>query len=53
MDFIGNQKNIIESIRQAKSKGASMRVGPELEITGYGCMTAFLEALSVADCIIT
>ncbi|TVY45012.1 putative glutamine-dependent NAD(+) synthetase [Lachnellula occidentalis] len=44
MDFIGNQKNIIESIRQAKEKGASMRVGPELEITGYGCLDHFLES---------
>ena len=45
MDFIGNQKNIIESIRQAKAKGASLRVGPELEITGYGCEATFFEAL--------
>ncbi|TVY37578.1 Glutamine-dependent NAD(+) synthetase [Lachnellula subtilissima] len=44
MDFIGNQKNIIESIRQAKAKGASLRIGPELEITGYGCLDHFLES---------
>jgi len=34
LDFDGNQKRIIESIRQAKAAGASLRVGPELEITG-------------------
>ena len=33
MDFVGNQSRIIESIKQAKEKGAAMRVGPELEIT--------------------
>jgi len=33
MDFEGNAERIIESIRQAKAAGASMRVGPELEIT--------------------
>ena len=34
MDFEGNAERIIESIRQAKAAGASLRVGPELEITG-------------------
>lgn len=37
LDFDGNQKRIIESIRRAKEAGASLRVGPELEVTGYGC----------------
>lgn len=37
LDFDGNQKRIIESIRRAKKAGASLRVGPELEVTGYGC----------------
>lgn len=31
MDFTGNQARIIESIRQAKAAGATLRVGPELE----------------------
>ncbi|APA07381.1 hypothetical protein SS1G_13042 [Sclerotinia sclerotiorum 1980 UF-70] len=44
LDFDGNQKRIIESIRRAKSAGASLRVGPELEITGYGCQDHFLES---------
>ncbi|XP_014778403.1 glutamine-dependent NAD(+) synthetase [Octopus bimaculoides] len=43
MDFSGNKTRIIESIRQAKQKGASYRVGPELEITGYSCADHFLE----------
>jgi hypothetical protein len=34
VDFDGNQQRIIESIRQAKAASASLRVGPELEITG-------------------
>ncbi|PWY86440.1 glutamine-dependent NAD(+) synthetase [Aspergillus sclerotioniger CBS 115572] len=43
LDFEGNCERIIESIRQAKAAGATLRVGPELEITGYGCLDAFLE----------
>ncbi|KAJ3551159.1 hypothetical protein NM688_g4877 [Phlebia brevispora] len=39
----GLRKRILESIRIAKSRGATMRVGPELEITGYGCLDHFLE----------
>jgi NAD+ synthase (glutamine-hydrolysing) len=34
LDFEGNAERIIESIRQAKKAGATLRVGPELEITG-------------------
>jgi predicted amidohydrolase len=33
MDFEGNAERIIESIRIAKSRGATFRTGPELEIT--------------------
>ncbi|KAK6354711.1 glutamine-dependent NAD(+) synthetase [Orbilia brochopaga] len=43
LDFEGNAERIIESIRLAKAAGASLRVGPELEITGYGCLDHFLE----------
>lgn len=43
LDFTGNARRIKESIRQAKAAGASLRVGPELEITGYGCLDHFLE----------
>ncbi|QUC23820.1 uncharacterized protein UV8b_08061 [Ustilaginoidea virens] len=44
LDFEGNTARIIESIRQAKAAGARLRVGPELEITGYGCNDHFLES---------
>jgi len=43
LDFEGNTARIVESIRQAKAKGAKIRVGPELEICGYGCMDHFKE----------
>ncbi|KAJ5723640.1 Glutamine dependent NAD+ synthetase [Penicillium malachiteum] len=43
LDFEGNAARIIESVRQAKAVGATLRVGPELEITGYGVQDGFLE----------
>ncbi|KAI9828429.1 MAG: glutamine-dependent NAD(+) synthetase [Thelocarpon impressellum] len=43
LDFEGNAQRIIESIQRAKAAGAGLRVGPELEITGYGCLDHFLE----------
>ncbi|KAI8982532.1 hypothetical protein BDB01DRAFT_744138 [Pilobolus umbonatus] len=43
LDFEGNLQRILESIRIAKKKGAKLRVGPELEVTGYGCYDHFLE----------
>ncbi|KAF2130566.1 glutamine-dependent NAD(+) synthetase with GAT domain-containing protein [Dothidotthia symphoricarpi CBS 119687] len=43
LDFIGNKNRIVESIHIAKSKGATLRVGPELELSGYGCLDHFLE----------
>ncbi|ODV88980.1 hypothetical protein CANCADRAFT_132553 [Tortispora caseinolytica NRRL Y-17796] len=44
LDFEGNRDRIIESIKEAKSRGASVRVGPELEVTGYGCLDHFIES---------
>lgn len=44
LDFDGNCRRIIESIQVAKKRCAKMRVGPELEITGYGCLDHFLES---------
>ena len=44
LDFHGNTRRIAESIRLAKAAGARYRVGPELEVTGYGCEDHFLEA---------
>lgn len=43
LDFEGNRDRILESIRIAKERGARLRVGPELEVSGYGCLDHFLE----------
>ncbi len=43
LDFDGNLERVRESIIQAKAKGATYRVGPELELCGYGCEDHFLE----------
>ncbi|GAB4834612.1 hypothetical protein Ancab_032875 [Ancistrocladus abbreviatus] len=43
MDFDCNLKNIKESVIRAKEAGAMIRLGPELEIPGYGCEDHFLE----------
>ena len=39
----GNYERILRSIQLAKAQGAMLRVGPELEIPGYGCLDHFLE----------
>jgi len=43
MDFQGNYERILASCEQARARGARFRLGPELEITGYGCEDHFLE----------
>eukprot|EP00743_Colponemidia_sp_Colp-15_P002468 GILK01002675.1.p1 GENE.GILK01002675.1~~GILK01002675.1.p1 ORF type:complete len:704 (-),score=84.43 GILK01002675.1:103-2214(-) len=43
LDFDGNLARIKQSIVEAKSRGATYRMGPELEVTGYGCEDHFLE----------
>ncbi|KAI0409992.1 NAD+ synthase [Xylaria palmicola] len=43
LDFKGNRDRILESLRVAKQKGATVRTGPELEIPGYGCLDHHLE----------
>ncbi|CAK9298830.1 unnamed protein product [Gordionus sp. m RMFG-2023] len=43
MDFQGNMERIIKSIEIAKQKGAFYRLGPELEIPGYGCQDHYYE----------
>lgn len=47
LDFQGNYERIIQSIAIAKERGATLRVGPELEIPGYGCYDHFLEGDTV------
>ncbi|KAI1048756.1 hypothetical protein LB506_002228 [Fusarium annulatum] len=44
LDWEGNLRRIRKSIILAKEAGATLRTGPELEITGYGCLDHFLEA---------
>ncbi|KAM9915858.1 hypothetical protein OXX59_010357, partial [Metschnikowia pulcherrima] len=43
LDFEGNRDRIVESIRQTKALNARLRVGPELEVCGYGCLDHFAE----------
>lgn len=43
LEFGDNLRRIKQSIYDAKKEGAALRVGPELEITGYGCLDHFLE----------
>ncbi|KAK7994172.1 aminotransferase class-III [Apiospora arundinis] len=43
LDWEGNTQRIIESIHLAKKAGARLRVGPELEISGYGLLDHFKE----------
>ena len=43
MDFDGNLERIWQSCQQARAAGAVYRLGPELEITGYGCEDHFYE----------
>ncbi|KAF7356679.1 Glutamine-dependent NAD(+) synthetase [Mycena venus] len=47
LDFEGNLERILASIAIAKERGATLRVGPELEIPGYGCLDHFLEGDTV------
>jgi len=43
MSFKHNKTNIIKSIDIARQHGATYRLGPELEISGYGCEDHFQE----------
>ncbi|XP_017275047.1 glutamine-dependent NAD(+) synthetase [Kryptolebias marmoratus] len=44
LDFEGNLERILKSIEIAKANGAKYRLGPELEICGYGCADHFFES---------
>jgi len=50
MDFDGNLERVKESIRLAKAKKAAYRLGPELELCGYGCEDHFLETDTFIHC---
>lgn len=43
MDFEGNKQRIIDSLKICRQNNVSIRVGPELEVTGYSCEDHFLE----------
>ncbi|CEM11116.1 unnamed protein product [Vitrella brassicaformis CCMP3155] len=43
LDFEGNLFRTEASIRGAKERRAKLRIGPELELCGYGCEDHFLE----------
>lgn len=43
MDFEGNKQRILGSIKKCLEENCSIRVGPELEISGYSCEDHFLE----------
>lgn len=44
LDFEGNVRRILESIQISKDRGAAYRLGPELELCGYGCADHFYES---------
>jgi NAD+ synthase (glutamine-hydrolysing) len=43
LDFSGNVERIHESVTKCRAQGARYRVGPELELCGYGCEDHFFE----------
>mmetsp|Transcript_3117 Transcript_3117/g.4396 ORF Transcript_3117/g.4396 Transcript_3117/m.4396 type:complete len:737 (+) Transcript_3117:99-2309(+) len=50
LDFDGNLERIWKSCQEAREAGARYRLGPELEICGYGCEDHFLEADTFQHC---
>ncbi|KAI8865593.1 carbon-nitrogen hydrolase [Ramicandelaber brevisporus] len=47
LDFAGNLARVTDSIRRAKAANATLRIGAELELTGYSCQDHFLEGDTV------
>ena len=43
LDFVGNRDRIIEAVARAKNEGSKLIITPELSVSGYDCMDAFLE----------
>ena len=43
LDFKGNRERILRSINEAKKRGCTYRIGPELEVPGYSCEDHFYE----------
>ena len=42
LDWVGNQRRIVEALKAARARNISVLCLPELCITGYGCEDAFL-----------
>jgi NAD+ synthase (glutamine-hydrolysing) len=53
LDFTGNLKRTKDSFRISKEKGATYRLGPELELCGYGCNDHLLEMDTMNHCFET
>uniref|UniRef100_A0A914BZR9 Glutamine-dependent NAD(+) synthetase n=1 Tax=Acrobeloides nanus TaxID=290746 RepID=A0A914BZR9_9BILA len=43
LDFVGNKERILKTCQEAYENGAHVRLGPELEICGYGCSDHYFE----------
>nr|XP_039269971.1 glutamine-dependent NAD(+) synthetase-like [Styela clava] len=50
LDFEGNYTRIVKSFEKAHERGSSYRLGPELEIPGYGCGDHFYEGDTMQHC---
>lgn len=50
LDFSGNVERIFKSCELAKEQNATYRLGPELEICGYGCEDHFFEMDTYLHC---
>ena len=50
MDIAGNAARLIESVHKCKQEHCRLRLGPELELSGYGCEDHFLEPDTVTHC---
>lgn len=50
LDFNGNLERIYQSCVEAKKQNATYRLGPELELCGYGCEDHFFETDTYLHC---
>ena len=50
LDFSGNLQRIYQSCIEAKKQNATYRLGPELELCGYGCEDHFFETDTYMHC---
>mmetsp|Transcript_12470 Transcript_12470/g.18303 ORF Transcript_12470/g.18303 Transcript_12470/m.18303 type:complete len:719 (-) Transcript_12470:289-2445(-) len=50
LDFDGNLERVAESCRLSRAQGATYRLGPELELCGYGCEDHYYELDTIQHC---